>query len=157
MSSLETSDKHAGQASLENLKLIYGPGMQKQWEENTSKFLLRVGARFGPSVLASIKDEEVVVTEVDSNTLPKFKTTEEETDHVEILNHFEMKVQKQDKDNYFKFSRIIRQNLATTHGVLLSLYDDGLKKRLGTESEFQEMIRNKIDSMMKLNHLVKKI
>ena len=121
-----------------------------------SKFLACVGARVGPSALASIEYEEVVVTEVDPNAFPEFKMANEETYHVLTLNHWEKKALKQAEDNYFIFSRIIRKNLATTYGILLSLCDDSLRNRMGVESDFQEMTRNKRCCVMKLHHLVKK-
>ena len=61
-----------------------------------------------------------------------FVTAEEETDHVESFNHWGKKAGKKVEDEYFKFSRFVRNNLATTHGTLLSLCDDGLKDRFGT-------------------------
>ena len=122
-----------------------------------NKLLECTGDRFGPSVLASIEAEDVVLTEVDMDAFPKFKTNKEETDHVATLNQWGKKVQKQYDDDYFKFSRFIEHNLATVCGVLLSLCDDGLKIRSGIESDFQEIIRNKRYCVMKLHHIFKKI
>ena len=73
--------------------------MQKQWVENNTKFLNHMGTKFGPSVTASIEAKDLVVTEVDPDELPMFKTEKEEIDHIVTLRHWEKKVLKQAEDS----------------------------------------------------------
>ena len=49
------------------------------------------------------------------------------------------------------------QNLETSYGILLDLCEDSLKIQLGSEIEFQNMVRNKGFCVMKLCHLIKKL
>ena len=63
---------------------------------------------------------------------------------------------KQAEDDYFKFSRITRQNLATSYGILLDLCDDSLKSRIGEELDFQNMVRTKGFCVIKLCHLIRR-
>jgi len=68
--------------SLAKVRFGYGPGMQKLWVHNSSKFLDCASGRFGQSVRASLEVGEIVVTEIDKKTLPKFDTEEEMKAHV---------------------------------------------------------------------------
>ena len=86
-----------------------------------------VGTKFSLSVTVSIEAKEVVVNKVDQDVFHMLKTEKEETDRIAKLNHWLKKVLKQAEDKYLKFSRTARYNLATSHGILLSLLDDGLK------------------------------
>ena len=63
---------------------------------------------------------------------------------------------KQARESYFKCSRSIRQNLATSYGILLSMCDDGLRSLVGTESEIHDMIKRKKICVMKLYRLIRK-
>ena len=157
MSALETSGMAGGHFSLDKIKFTYGSGMQKQWVESKNNFVDHAGARFGPSAVASIEDEELMTTEVDQSVLPMHTTEETEETYVASLNHWEKKTCKQAEDDHFKFSRITRQHQATSYGIVLGLYDDSLKSRLGAEVGFQNMIRNKGFCVMKSHHLMKKM
>ena len=102
-----------------------------------------MGSHFGTSVTASIEDKELVVTEVYPDELPMFETEKEEIDNISTLSRWEKKLLKQSEESYFKFNRSFRKNLDTVCGILLSLCDEGLRNRLRSESEFQDMIKSK--------------
>ena len=64
---------------------------------------------------------------------------------------------KQAECDNFKFSRITRQNLATSYAILLGLFDDSLKSWLVEVLDFQNMVRSRGFCIMKSFHLTKKV
>ena len=85
--------------------------MQKQWVEINSVFLDYLGNRFGKNVKESIKAGELVVTNIDTSSLPKFETEEDAKEHVAKLKHWEQDRCTQDKENWNKLSMVAIQRL----------------------------------------------
>ena len=84
----ETTYNSTGHASLEKVSFSYGPGMQKQWVEKNTKFLNQVGTKSVPSVTGSIESKELVLTKVDPDDLPMFKTEQEKIDYIATFSHW---------------------------------------------------------------------
>ena len=84
----ETTDKSTRHVILKKISFSYGPGMQKQWVEKNTKFLNQVGTKIVPSVTGSIESKELVLTKVDPDDLPMFKTEQEKIDHIATFSHW---------------------------------------------------------------------
>ena len=106
-------------------------------------FLNVVGSRFGKSVKVSIEAGELVITEVDKSTLPRFDVEKDMTAHVAALKCWEQKLCAQVKENYNKLNIVTLQRLSTVCGVLCSIFYVRLKGRLEAEPEYQTMCNTK--------------
>ena len=51
---------------------------------------------------------ELVVTEIDESLLPKLKKSEEKKAHLDSLDFWEQELYQDTKEDYAKFSRVIR-------------------------------------------------
>ena len=70
-------DTDLGSTGLTKCYFFYRLGMQTKWMELNSIFLQYVASKFGQSTKVSLLARTLVVTEVDSSKLPRFKTKEE--------------------------------------------------------------------------------
>jgi len=61
------------------------------------------------------------------------------------------------KDDYQKFSRVIRTNLSSAYGDLFSICDVTLRNRLEAEPEYMGMVEDGGYNVMILHKLVRKI
>ena len=152
----DTSDVKVKGASLDKCHFYYGHEMRKQWVEINREFLKYVGARFGQSVRALLASGEIVITEVDEDLLPKFKTPEDKQNHLDGLEFWEQELCEQTKADYVKCSRIVRKDLSTAHGILFSIVDVSLRNKVEVESECTQMVEKKRFDAMMLYQLVKK-
>ena len=137
--------------------LFYGPGMQTNWMDTNILFLRFLASKFGQSTKASLLAETLVVTEVDSSKLPKFKTKKEKAEYLATLEFWEQEECEETKEDYQKFSRIIRKDLAAVCGILDSMCHISLRSRLEAEPKYQKMISNNLFSTITLFKLVRKI
>ena len=146
----------SGVPSLGKCQFSYGAGMKKRWVESNSIFLDYIGGKFGQSVKASLQAGELIITEVDETLLPKFDTEAEMKAHVAALKYWEQEEYTQAKEDYQKFSRLVRQSLSTVYGTLMSVCDISLRSRLESEPEYQVMVQSNRYCAMKLYSLVKR-
>ena len=154
---MSDSSNHKSIPGLDKIRFSYGPGMQKKWVENNLAFLTHVAAKYGQSAKASLLASEIIVTEVDEDLIPKFDEEEDERVHLAGLRYLERKLCHSTLEDYAKFSRIIRKDLATVYGVLHGLCDAGLQNRIEAEPDYQAMVKKSRFCAIKLHGLVKKI
>jgi len=124
---------------------------------NSSKFLDYISGRFGQSVRASLEAGEIVVTEIDKKTLPKFDAEEEMKAHVAGLKYWEQEECKTAKENHNKITMSIRQKLSTVHALLFSLCEVSLRSRLEVEADCQSMVKDRMHCSLKVCGLARKI
>ena len=62
--------------------------MQQNWVENKVALMDCVGNKFGQRVKVSMFSGKMIVTKVDDEFIPKFKTEEDKKMHVEVLEHW---------------------------------------------------------------------
>ena len=62
----DTSSDKLMAGGLAKCRFSCGPSMQKRWIERNYDFLDFVGSKFGQSMKASLKEREMIATEVDS-------------------------------------------------------------------------------------------
>ena len=93
---------------------------------------------------------------MDEYILSKFKTPEETKAHLNILEFWEKDLHEQTKEDYAKFSRIIRKDLFSEYGILHSLYHVSLRNRIEVELEYQKMVNKKFHNTIMLHPLVRK-
>ena len=72
----------ANEVDLEKNYFYYGQGMQDKWIDSNNALLDYVGSKHGQSARASLVAETLIVTEVDEDLLPKFKTADDEKKHL---------------------------------------------------------------------------
>ena len=77
------------QAGLTKRNFFYGPGMQNNQMEFNTIFLQYVASKFGQSAKATLLAETLVVTEVDTSKLPRFKTKQDKEDYLDKLEFWE--------------------------------------------------------------------
>ena len=94
--------------------------------ESNSLFLDYTGNKYSQSTQVSLSKGDVVVIEVDRKLLPKFDIKDERDRHVEGLKFWEQELHEAAKEDYLKYSRLIRKDLVTLFGVLRSLYHASL-------------------------------
>ena len=135
----------------------YGQVMQKNWIETNAVLMKYISSKFGQSTKASLMTGTLVVTEVYSNELTKFKTKDEQIEHIEKLEFWEQEEFQNTKDNYQKFSRITRKNLTEAHLLLESIYHVRLKNRSEVEPEYYVMVAGNPLNAMMMRDLIKKI
>ena len=100
---------------------FYGPGIQTNWMDLNSIFLQYIASKFGQSTKAALLAGTLVVTEVDSSKLPRFKTKEEKKEFLDKLEFWEQEEYQETKEDYQKFSHIIRKDLVVVYGILETL------------------------------------
>ena len=67
-----------------------------------------------------------------------------------------MKLYHSTLEDYAKYSRAIREDLSSVHGILYGLCNIGLQSRLEAEPKYQNMEKKNRCNVMKLCELVKK-
>ena len=142
---------------LEKCYFYYGAGMQRHWVDNNTTFLNYVSRKFVQSVKRSLTDGRIIVTEVYTKKLPKFKTEDEMKLHVKKLESWKQEEYQTLKEDYVKFNLLCRKDLATVCVTLFSTCHLRLRTRFEEESEYQEMITDEIEDAMKLHEIVRKI
>ena len=136
---------------------FYKPGMQTNQMELNSIFLQYVASKFSQSTKVTLLAETLVVTEVDCSKLPRFKTKQDKEDYLYILEFQEQEEYQETKEDYQKFSCIIRKNLAAVYGILETLCHISLRSRLKVELEYQKMMKDNLFSAITLCKLICKI
>ena len=96
--------------NLEKCSFYHSNGMQKQWVESNCVFLNYLGSKFGQIVRVSLVAGKVIETEVDEDLILKLKSPEEKKKHVDGLELWAQELYKQTKEEYGKFSHIIRKD-----------------------------------------------
>jgi len=144
-------------ASLENHFFYHGPEMQKKWIETNKALLNFVASKYGQSVKVSLEVREMVVTEVNKSLLRKFETEKEKTDYLATLEFWEKEEYEVVRDDYNKFSRVIRKDLLAVYGVMLSMCYISVVNYLETKDNYQKMNKSKRFNTMTLYSLIKKI
>ena len=76
--------------------------------------------------------------------------------HAEALEHWEIELYEHTKDDYNKFSRLIRKELSSVRSMLHRLCHISLRNRLEIEVDYQEMVKIHKYDAMKLYSLIKK-
>ena len=99
---------------------------------------------------------EIVETELNESMLPKCNTKVDMKDHATGLKFWEEESCTTIKDDYLKFSTIVRQNLSTVCRPLHSACEASLKSRLEAKYESQSMVKSKRCYEMKFRVLIKK-
>ena len=111
--------------------------MVKECSQNAylrqSTFLRTVGAKFGESERQSIEDNEVIVTEMKK---PKKYVSKQELEDEDWSVQLE---QKEDRDDYRKFSRIITKNLSQCYSLLWGQCNLSLQNKIKNDREFVGM------------------
>lgn len=77
-----------------------------------------------------------MVKEVDEILLHKFETKEEKTAHTDKLNFWEKEECELAKDDYTKFSIMIRKELSAVYGTMISICHVIVINRSETEEDF---------------------
>lgn len=144
-------------AGLEKHFFYHGPGIQRKWIETNKALLNFVASKYGQSVKVSLEVREMVVTEVNKSLLRKFKTKKEKTDYLATLEFWEKEEYEVVRDDYNKFSRVIRKDLLVVYGVMLSMCYISVVNYLETEDNYQKMNESKRFNAMTLYSLIKKI
>ena len=72
-------------SGLAKCHFFYGPRIQTNWMELNTLFLQYVASKFSQSTKTSLIAETLVVTEVDSSKLLRFKTKEEKEEYLDKL------------------------------------------------------------------------
>ena len=80
--------------------VYYGQFMQNNFIETNVVFMKHIYSKFGQSAKASLLKETLVVTEVETVKLPKFKIIEEQIEHIEKLEFWEQEEDQNTKDDY---------------------------------------------------------
>ena len=134
----EDKDKYADTTSLGSGEsyFYYGQVMQKNWIETNAVLMKYISSKFSQSTKASLMTGTLVVTEVYSNELTKFKTKDEQIEHIEKLEFWDQEEFQNTKDNYQKFGRITRKNLTVANLLLESIYHVRLQNRSEVEPEY---------------------
>ena len=83
------SEKHSLGSGKVKSYFYYGQGIQKNLIETNAVRMKHVAKKFGQITKESLMVGELVVTEVNSSKLYKFKTKEEQTEHVEKMEFWE--------------------------------------------------------------------
>ena len=76
-------------AGLTKRQFFYRLEMQIYWMEFNTIFLQYVASKFGQSAKATLLAETLVVTEVDSSKLPRFKAKQDKEDYLDKLEFWE--------------------------------------------------------------------
>ena len=125
--------------------------------ESSRNFLALIASKCRQSARALLLAEEVVVTEVDEDLIPKFDAEDEEKAYLATLKHWEKKLHHSTIEDYTKFSYVIQKDLTTIHGILFKLCDVGLQNRIKAEPEYQAMVKRNRFYTLKLWKLIEKI
>ena len=116
-----------------------------------------ISNKYSQSVKVSISAASLVITEVDEKLILKFKTTAEKKIYLDSLQFWEQELYEQTKDDYTKFSRIIRKDLLSAYSILYSICYVSLHNRLKAEPDYQAMIVSHRYDMIVLYQLIRKI
>ena len=151
------TDNNNKTIGLDKITFFCGKGMQRNWIEMNVKLLDYVGSKYGQSAKVSLEVGEMVVTEVDESLLPKFKTEAEKDEHLKKLEYWEQEAYLRAKEDCHKYSRTIRKDLSSVHGIVYSLCDISVRNRLEAETEYKDMIKKKRHDAIVLHKLLKRI
>ena len=124
--------------------------------ESNNVFMDHVGSKHGQSERSCLEAREIVVTEVVESVLIKFDTEVEMKTHVATLKFWEQEQYTLAKENYNKYSMVVRQRLSSVYGTLFPLCEVSLRSRLEAEPECQKMVKTKRYCAMKLYELARK-
>ena len=116
--------------------------MQKQQVESNDIFLNYFGTTFGKSVKASLLAGALIVAEVNKCVMPKFKTPEEKKSHLSGLELQDPGIYEQTKEDFFKFSYVIRKDVSTICSILCSFCHLSICNHVEVDPEYQAMEKN---------------
>ena len=133
---------------------FHGLGMQKNQVIVNQKYFDYVGSKYGQSAKASIIAGKLVVTEVNKSLLKKFNTKDDQKKYLASLEYWEEEEYLAVKDDYQKFSRIIRINLLVAYGNIFTVYRVSLRNRLEEEPKYQSMVEEDGYDVIVLHKLV---
>ena len=94
---------------------------------------------------------------MDSSKLPRFKTKEEKKEYLDKLEFWEQEEYQETKEDYQKFSHIIRKDLVVVYGILETLCYISLRSWLEAEPEYERMMKDNLFNTITLHKLVQKI
>ena len=151
------TDKGSKLLDKEKDSFFHGPGMQKNWVIVNQKCLDYAGSKHGQSAKATLIAGKLVVTEIDSSVLKRFKTKDEQEKCFNSLEFWQQEECTAAKDDYQKFSRIVRAHLSGAYGDLFAAHGVPMHDRLEAEPDHRDMVENGGCNATMLHKLVKKI
>ena len=130
------TDKSSKLLDKEKDNFFHGPGMQKNWVIVNQKYLDYIGSKYGQSAKASLIAGKLVVTEIDTSVLKRFKTKDEQTKYLDSLEFWQQEEYTAAKDDYQKISRIVRTHLSAAYSDLYTICGVSIRNCLETEPEY---------------------